>query len=88
MKNVLAAAVVSAFFAMPAMAQDVTCADFTAMDAEAQAEAFAALQEDNSGAAQGNDAAATDMTSEALVEACTDTPDVSIRDAMMKSMEE
>ncbi len=83
MKKILAAAALTAFIAAPALAQEeVMCSDFTAMDAEAQAEAFKAIQEDESGAAQGSDAVATDMDSEALVEACTTTPEQSLADAI------
>lgn len=101
MKKFLLASVLTGAMSFPAFAQmshDMSCADFMAMDADAQMEALGQMA--GSGMAADNMAAdsmaADDMTSddmmaedtvtaEAVAAACADNPDMMVSDAMMKA---
>jgi HdeA/HdeB family len=90
MRRMLVTIALAGFTAMPALAMDdMSCADFTGMDAAKQAETVAMMSED--AMASGSMMASSDATADEpmaadLAAACADHPDMMLDEAMQGAM--
>jgi len=86
MKSILVALALAGSLAVPGLAQamdDMSCADFTAMDSQGQMDAIASME--GGMAADGmmaGDAMASDDMTMAVATACTEHPDMMVGEAM------
>ncbi|MFZ2100191.1 MAG: HdeA/HdeB family chaperone [Oricola sp.] len=97
MKKLLTASMLAGLLAGPAFAQDqdMTCAEFTALDATAQAKALAALDADDvdigttsstttEPSASVETEGAMDVTADAVLQACASNPDLTLPEAKLQ----
>jgi hypothetical protein len=87
MKRILLAGAIAGIAAAPVLAmEDMTCADFTAMDAAGQAETIAMMEGDTGGMMADTAAMAPEETAAAVGEACADHPDMMLGEALEGAM--